>query len=116
MLLGQLTKPYERQVQKNNPVPLNIHNLNQTPVILDVWEDNFEDEFQTIMNLIDQYPVVAMVNLMNIATISYYNKKDTEFPGTVFELDEHEMSPMGHYVILFNLVFGNFLLGEGNEV
>lgn len=38
-----------------------IHNMNDPPTIRDVWEDNFEEEFNTIMNLVEQYRVIGMV-------------------------------------------------------
>jgi len=38
-----------------------IHNLVDAPIIRDVWEDNFEQEFKLIMNLAEKYKVIAMV-------------------------------------------------------
>ncbi len=38
-----------------------IHESSSVPIIKDVWEDNFEEEFQTIMQVVDKYKVIAMV-------------------------------------------------------
>ena len=38
-----------------------IHDVVDTPIIKDVWEDNFEEEFHSIIQLIDKYKVIAMV-------------------------------------------------------
>jgi len=53
-----------------------IHNMNDPPTIRDVWEDNFEEEFNTIMNLAEQYKIIGM---------------DTEFPGVVYRLNENDL-------------------------
>jgi len=61
------------QPQKNNanglpqsntggiPNSYHIHNLVETPIIRDVWEDNFEEEFSYIMQIIEKCKVIAMV-------------------------------------------------------
>jgi len=48
---------------KNNPPggTNQAHQITEAPVIKDVWEDNFEEEFRIITDLIENYPVIAMV-------------------------------------------------------
>jgi CCR4-NOT transcription complex subunit 7/8 len=55
-----------------------VHILNslEEPMIRDVWEDNFEEEFRTIMHLIDKYNIIGM---------------DTEFPGIVYRVNENSI-------------------------
>jgi len=65
------------------------HQITEAPIIKDVWEDNFEEEFRIITDLIERYPVIAM---------------DTEFPGTVYELEDHELSPLGHYEMKYKKI------------
>jgi hypothetical protein len=36
--------------------------MTDAPIIKDVWEDNFEQEFKIVMNLAERYKVVAMVS------------------------------------------------------
>lgn len=61
---------------------VHIHNLTDAPIIKDVWEDNFEQEFKTIMQLAEKYKVVAM---------------DTEFPGIVYRLHENDLGSLSNY-------------------
>lgn len=61
---------------------VHIHNLTDDPVIRDVWEDNFEQEIKTIMNLVEKYKVVGM---------------DTEFPGIVYRLNENDLGSILNY-------------------
>eukprot|EP00330_Aristerostoma_sp_ATCC50986_P006389 CAMPEP_0114588766 /NCGR_PEP_ID=MMETSP0125-20121206/11392_1 /TAXON_ID=485358 ORGANISM="Aristerostoma sp., Strain ATCC 50986" /NCGR_SAMPLE_ID=MMETSP0125 /ASSEMBLY_ACC=CAM_ASM_000245 /LENGTH=69 /DNA_ID=CAMNT_0001785337 /DNA_START=192 /DNA_END=401 /DNA_ORIENTATION=+ len=46
-----------------------------TPVMIDVWDHNFEDEMWKIMKVIEKYNVVGM---------------DTEFPGIVYRPEESQ--------------------------
>jgi hypothetical protein len=51
--------------RSNSTSPSNgAHILTTTdePVIRDVWEDNFEEEFRNIMYLIEKYNVIGMVH------------------------------------------------------
>jgi len=56
-----------------------ILNITNPPIIRDVWEDNFEEEFAVIMNLAEQYKVIGM---------------DTEFPGIVYRLNETDLGQL----------------------
>lgn len=50
--------------RSNSTSPSNgVHILTTTeePIIRDVWEDNFEEEFRTIMYLIEKYNIIGMV-------------------------------------------------------
>jgi len=58
MLNNGMTKEIHNKSSNHN----HIHRTNDAPLIRDVWEDNFEEEFRIIMDLIDEYPIVAMVN------------------------------------------------------
>jgi len=59
-----------------------IHSITDTPIIKDVWEDNFEQEFKEIMHLAEKYKVIAM---------------DTEFPGIVYRLNENDLESISNY-------------------
>jgi len=85
MLNTGMTKEIHNKSSNHN----HIHRTNDAPLIRDVWEDNFEEEFRMIMDLIDEYPIVAM---------------DTEFPGAVYELEDHDMNPMGHYEMKYKKI------------
>jgi CCR4-NOT transcription complex subunit 7/8 len=64
------------QTKSNSSTTSNgCHILNPTeePIIRDVWEDNLEEEFRTIMYLVEKYNVIGM---------------DTEFPGIVIRVNE----------------------------
>jgi hypothetical protein len=41
---------------------VHIHSITDAPIIKDVWEDNFEQEFKIVMNLAERYRVIAMVS------------------------------------------------------
>lgn len=58
-----------------------IHSINDTPNIRDVWDDNFEEEFSTIMHLAEKYKVIGM---------------DTEFPGIVYRLNENDLGSLAN--------------------
>jgi len=66
----------QTSLSTNNSHILNITN---PPIIRDVWEDNFEEEFAVIMNLAEQYKVIGM---------------DTEFPGIVYRLNETDLGQL----------------------
>jgi len=90
------------QAQKNNvnglsqpntvgiPNTYHIHNLVETPIIRDVWEDNFEEEFSYIMQIIEKCKVIAM---------------DTEFPGIFYKLTEADLHSMSsHHEIEYRTI------------
>ena len=50
--------------KENSNLPPNggpNHHPNDAPVIIDVWEENFEEEFRILTDLVEEYPVIAMV-------------------------------------------------------
>lgn len=57
-----LTKPQTNGQSATSPNGNHIHNINDPPTIRDVWEDNFEEEFNTIMFLAEKYKVIGMVS------------------------------------------------------
>jgi len=68
----------QTRINSSSP-PHGFHILNpiDEPIIRDVWEDNFEEEFKTIMYLIEKYNVIGM---------------DTEFPGIVYRVNENHIT------------------------
>jgi mRNA deadenylase subunit len=65
------TNPPELDTSNSNPI--HIHGTIENPIIRDVWEDNFEEEFRSIMTLIEKYKVVGMVmnSFMKINLLGY---------------------------------------------
>lgn len=51
--------------------------------IQDVWFYNLEEELDRIRNLVEEYPIIAMVRWFFIIYFLIYLKKDTEFPGVI---------------------------------
>eukprot|EP00330_Aristerostoma_sp_ATCC50986_P004620 CAMPEP_0114585750 /NCGR_PEP_ID=MMETSP0125-20121206/9197_1 /TAXON_ID=485358 ORGANISM="Aristerostoma sp., Strain ATCC 50986" /NCGR_SAMPLE_ID=MMETSP0125 /ASSEMBLY_ACC=CAM_ASM_000245 /LENGTH=74 /DNA_ID=CAMNT_0001780947 /DNA_START=149 /DNA_END=373 /DNA_ORIENTATION=- len=49
-----------------------IHNAKDDHIIIDVWENNFEEELKKLMFLVEKYKIIGM---------------DTEFPGIVYRLE-----------------------------
>lgn len=81
----QLQRPYQEGAGLNDifaSTGIHIHSLTDSPIIKDVWEDNFEQEMKTIMHLAEKYRVVAM---------------DTEFPGIVYKLNENDLGGITNY-------------------
>lgn len=76
-----LTKPQTNGQSAPSPNGNHIHNINDPPTIRDVWEDNFEEEFNTIMFLAEKYKVIGM---------------DTEFPGIVYRLNENDLGSIAN--------------------
>jgi len=61
----QIQRGFQEGPMLNNDIfgsnGTHIHSLTDSPVIRDVWEDNFEQEIKTIMHLAEKYKVVSMV-------------------------------------------------------
>jgi len=72
-----IQKNYQNGPNRPNSTPpsngAHILTTMEEPIIRDVWEDNFEEEFRTIMHLIEKYNIIGM---------------DTEFPGIVYRVNE----------------------------
>jgi len=60
-----IQKNYQNGPNRPNSTPpsngAHILTTMEEPIIRDVWEDNFEEEFRTIMHLIEKYNIIGMV-------------------------------------------------------
>ena len=59
----------EQAVSNESPKNQAISHRNPQAAIIDVWKHNLEEEFSKIMDMIEEYPLIALVNPLIFITL-----------------------------------------------